>query len=77
MNHLMVQSILEYFTKKFRKSKERKCEQSCGHQNDSHHHDLFSASEQVYSDYYKLKGRYEAENREKSSALTRVDQVIN
>jgi len=33
------------------------------------------ASEAVYEDYYKLKKRYEAENREKSDALTRVDQV--
>lgn len=35
------------------------------------------ASEAVYEDYYKLKKRYEAENQQKSDALTRVDQVDN
>lgn len=42
---------------------------------DFHNFNWSTASEAVYDDYYKLKKRYEAENREKSDALTRVDQV--
>ncbi|ODM95280.1 Shootin-1 [Orchesella cincta] len=35
---------------------------------------LRKASEATYDEYYKLKRRYESENREKSDALSRVDE---
>lgn len=84
MNHLLVNSIMDYFTKEISKYTKPKGTRNratfyykSGESDPSNdfHFDISTASEAVYDDYYKLKKRYEAENREKSDALTRVDQV--